>query len=64
MANPVEVNGDYLMVILAPKLPSGTYKVIVEKEFLEESIVNLLNQLPQLSINDVTVYELKKVEIG
>jgi hypothetical protein len=63
LVETIEADGDYLMLIIAPKLPTGTYKVIVEREFLKESITSTLEQLPEISMENITIYELKKAEI-
>ena len=55
------MNGDYL--IIAPKKDGGYSHQFSERTFLVENILNFLDNHPDVTPNQITVYELNEVNL-
>jgi hypothetical protein len=61
--NRIEMDGDYL--IIAPKGPPeyGYHHSLTERAFLVDNLVNFINRHHDINIHQITVYELREVNL-
>lgn len=58
----IEIDGNYLIIAPAPE-NMGNYQMLTERAYLIDNILNFIEQHRDIDPHQITIYELKQVNV-